>query len=218
MHPVEIQVTYDFICPWCWIGHRNLKAAIASVASEAAPEISYRPYELNPGMPVEGADRKAYRTAKFGSWARSQAMDAEVTMMGRRAGLDFHYDLIAVTPNTRRAHRLMAFARQSGDAAMAEVLFDAIFAAYFSRGEDIGQADVLVPLAVSAGFDAQAVRGYLLGTGGEAEVVAAQAQAQREGVRSVPTMRIGHAAIGGAQPPSIMEQALLSAANQRPVL
>ncbi|QOT77724.1 DsbA family oxidoreductase [Cupriavidus basilensis] len=208
MKPIDTQITYDFICPWCWIGHRNLKAAIGRMSTEAAPAISYVPYELNPDMPVEGADRKAYRTAKFGSWARSQAMDAEVAMMGRRAGLDFNYDLITVTPNTRLAHRLMAFAQQTGDAAMAEALFDAIFAAYFSRGEHIGLIDVLVPLAVSAGFDAQAVRDHLSGTDGEAQIVAAQAKALREGVRSVPTIRIGNAVIAGAQPPSIMEKAL----------
>ncbi|MGO4151777.1 DsbA family oxidoreductase [Cupriavidus sp. YAF13] len=208
MKPVDTQITYDFICPWCWIGHRNLKAAIERVPAEVAPAMSYVPYELNPDMPVEGADRKAYRTAKFGSWARSQAMDAEVAMMGRRAGLDFNYDLITVTPNTRLAHRLMAFAQQTGDAAMVEALFEAIFAAYFSRGEHIGLIDVLVPLAVSAGFDAQAVRHHLSGTDGEAEVVAAQAKALREGVRSVPSMRIGNTVIAGAQPPSIMEKAL----------
>ncbi|MDF3834688.1 DsbA family oxidoreductase [Cupriavidus basilensis] len=214
MKPVDIQITYDFICPWCWIGHRNLKAAIANMAPEAAPAISFLPYELNPGMPVEGADRKAYRTAKFGSWARSQAMDAEVAMVGRRAGLDFHYERISVTPNTRLAHRLMAFAQQTGDAAKADALFEAVFAAYFARGEHIGLIDVLVQLAVSAGFDAQAVRAYLSGTDGEAEVAAAEALAQREGVRSVPAIRIGRTAIGGAQPPSFLEQALGAAVGE----
>ena len=28
MNPLDIQVTYDFICPWCWIGHAHLKAAL----------------------------------------------------------------------------------------------------------------------------------------------------------------------------------------------
>lgn len=208
MHPVDIQITYDFICSWCWIGYRNLKTAIGRMSTEVAPAISYVPYELNPAMPLEGADRKAYRTAKCGSWARSQAMDVEVAMMGRRAGLDFNYDLITVTPNTRLAHQLMAFAQQTGGAAMVEALFDAIFAAYFSRGEHIGLIDVLVPLAVSAGFDAQAVQDHLSGTDGEAQVEVAQAKAQREGGRSVPTIRIGNAVIAGAQPPSIMGKAL----------
>jgi predicted DsbA family dithiol-disulfide isomerase len=36
--------------------------------------IIWRPFELNPDMPKAGLDRKAYRSAKFGSWERSQAL------------------------------------------------------------------------------------------------------------------------------------------------
>lgn len=211
MKPVEIQVTYDFICPWCWIGHQNLKLATQRMSSEVAPRISYSPYELNPDMPKAGVDRKAYRTAKFGSWSRSQSMDAEVALVGKRVGLAFNYDAVAMTPNTRLAHRLMAFAQRTGNATMVEGLFEAIFAAYFSRGENIGLIDVLAPLAASVGFDEQAVRDYLASGEGEAEVIAEEMRASLSGVRSVPTIRIGDAMIGGAQPPAVMEQALQAA-------
>lgn len=153
MRPVEIQITSDFICPWCWIGHAHLKAAIKEVnLTGTAATIKYLPYELNPTMPKDGANRKEYRSAKFGSWARSQAMDADVTLAGKRAGLEFNYEHIEVTPNTRLAHRLMFFAQGKGDAANTEMLFEAVFAAYFSSGQDIGSADVLAKLAEGVGF------------------------------------------------------------------
>ncbi|MCJ0764376.1 DsbA family oxidoreductase [Variovorax terrae] len=214
MKPIEIQLTYDFICPWCWIGHRHLQAALAQAPSDTAMAIRYLPYELNPDMPKDGADRKAYRSAKFGSWARSQAMDAQVALAGRRTGAEFHYDRVAVTPNTRLAHRLMFFAAGKGDAASTEALFESVFHAYFSEGQDIGQAELLAALASRAGFEAQEVRRFLATSAGEREVVAAERQAQLGGVRSVPTLRIGNTLISGAQPAAALADALRQAAAQ----
>lgn len=214
MKPVKIQITYDFICPWCWIGHQHLNAALEQAQLDAVPTIRYLPYELNPGMPKDGADRKAYRSAKFGSWARSQAMDADVALAGRRAGVEFHYDRVAVTPNTRLAHRLMFFAEGKGDASRTAALFKAVFHAYFSEGRNIAKADVLVALADTAGFDAEEIRNFLVTQAGEREVVAAELQAQADGIRSVPTLRIGGTPISGAQPPAVLVQALRRAAAQ----
>lgn len=218
MKPVEVLVTSDFICPWCWIGHRNLKDGIAKAGLSAdAVHVRFAPFELNPDMPREGRNRQTYRTRKFGSWARSQAMDAEVTMAGRRVGVEFNYDRVLVTPNTRLAHRLMFWAQSQGDAAKLEALPEAIFFAYFSQGRDIGTVDVLVEVAAAVGFDADAVRSFLKLNTGEREVVAKELQAQLDGVRSVPMIRIAGHAISGAQPPSVLAQALSSAAVEEPV-
>ncbi|MBV8036387.1 DsbA family oxidoreductase [Roseateles sp.] len=213
MKPVEIQVTYDFICPWCWIGHEHLKAALKKTALTTAPTIKYVPYELNPNMPKDGSNRKVYRSAKFGSWARSQAMDADVTVAGKRAGVEFNYDRVEMTPNTRLAHRMMFFAEGRGDARKTETLFEAVFFAYFSEGQDIGKADVLVALAAKAGFDAEEVRAFLASNAGEREVVAAELQAQVDGVRSVPTLRIAGTPISGAQPADVLAEVLRQAAT-----
>lgn len=218
MKPVEVVVTSDFICPWCWIGHRNLKDGIAKAGLAAdAVQVRFAPFELNPNMPREGQNRQTYRTRKFGSWARSQAMDAEVTMAGRRVGAEFNYDRVLVTPNTRLAHRLMFWAQSQGDAAKVEALPEAIFFAYFSLGRDIGTVDVLVEIAATIGFDADAVRAFLQLNAGEREVVAKELQAQIDGVHSVPMIRVAGQAISGAQPAAVLAQALSAAAVEEPV-
>ncbi len=218
MKPVEVVVTSDFICPWCWIGHRNLKDGIATAGLSADwVQVRFAPFELNPNMPREGQNRQTYRTRKFGSWARSQAMDAEVAMAGQRVGAVFNYDRVLVTPNTRLAHRLMFWAQSQGDAAKLEALPEAIFFAYFSQGRDIGTVDVLVEVAAAAGFDADAVRTFLKLNSGEREVVAKELQAQLDGVHSVPMIRIAGHAISGAQPANLLAQALSSAAVKEPV-
>lgn len=215
MNPVEIEITSDFICPWCWIGHEHLKAALKEANLPTAPVIKYIPYELNPTMPRDGADRKEYRSAKFGSWPRSQAMDADVTLAGKRAGVEFNYDRVQVTPNTRLAHRLMFFAQRKGDAAKAAALFESVFAAYFSEGQNVGTEEALLKLAVAAGFDTAEVSEFLASHEGEQEVVAAELQGQAEGIRAVPTMRIGGVQVSGAQPPGVLSQVLRSVAGEK---
>lgn len=218
MNPVEVEVVSDFICPWCWIGHRNLKDGIERAGLDAAAvQLRFAPYELNPQMPKEGLNRKEYRSRKFGSWARSQAMDADVAMAGQRVGAQFNYDRVEVTPNTRQAHRLMYWAQLQGDGAKSEALYEVIFSAYFSEGKDIGTVDVLVGLAAANGFNGDAVRAFLETNEGEREVVASEFRASVAGVQSVPTIRIAGVQVSGAQPSNVMAQALRAAAVAEPV-
>jgi len=212
MSALHIHVTADFVCPWCWIGYRHLKDAIVMAALEVPTHIHYLPFELNPDMPPEGMARRAYRTAKFGSWARSQMLDAEVVERGKSVGLCFYYERVAITPNTRLAHRLMAFAQAFGDASRIDTLFDSIFAAYFDAGQDIGKLDVLVRLAGKAGFDTDAVRDFLLSNAGDHDVIAAELSAMVAGVRAVPSIGIGDLTVHGAQAATVLRDALKTAA------
>jgi len=208
---IEISVNYDFICPWCWIGHLNLASGIRAANLPVPVSIQYVPFELNPTMPAHGMDRREYRTAKFGSWVRSQGMDAQVAATGLAAGAQFNYDKVGRTPNTRLAHQLMQYALSIGDAHKTEALYQSIFVAYFSEGHDIGLLSILVEIAVKNGFDAAAAEDYLTQDRGLAKVGEAQQLAQQQGIRSVPTVFIAGEAISGAQPPAVFSNALRSA-------
>ena len=104
-----IEVISDAICPWCWVAKRRLESAIKALAPDVKASVTWRPFELNPGMPKAGLDRCAYRSAKFGSWQRSQALDAQVAAAGRSDGRAFNHDKMERTPNTvgdrHSAHR-----------------------------------------------------------------------------------------------------------------
>ena len=211
MQAIEISVNYDFICPWCWIGHLNLASGIRAANLPVPVSIQYVPFELNPTMPAHGMDRREYRTAKFGSWVRSQGMDAQVAATGLAAGAQFNYDKVGRTPNTRLAHQLMQYALSIGDAHKTEALYQSIFVAYFSEGHDIGLLSILVEIAVKNGFDAAAAEDYLTQDRGLAKVGEAQQLAQQQGIRSVPTVFIAGEAISGAQPPAVFASALRAA-------
>jgi predicted DsbA family dithiol-disulfide isomerase len=206
MQPIDIKVTYDFICPWCWIGGEKLERAIHAASVEPAARLSFHPYQLNPGMPAAGMDRKAYRSAKFGSWARSVAMDAQVTAAGHDIGLTFDYPKVEKTPNTLAAHRLVWRAQQHGGDASA--LVKAIFKAYFQDGQDIGSPPVLAGIAAALGADYADTLHFLNSDEGTIEVLASEEATKAAGIHSVPSIEIDQHTISGAQPVEVFAQAL----------
>lgn len=204
--PLEITVTHDFICPWCLVGEVRLRRAIEALPDPLVVRVRYRAFELNPDMPPEGMDRRAYRTAKFGSWEHSQALDQKTVLATRSDGIAFDYERIERTPNTRRAHRLMVLAEREGH---AEELSHALFRSYFEQGRDIGDRDVLIAIAAEVGLGPdEAARFAGDGDEGLAEVLFAEQDARNLGVASVPTIEIGEAVVSGAQPMPVFAAAL----------
>lgn len=156
---VKLQIVSDVICPWCYIGKRSLDKALARVAENGLDvEVEWLPYQLNPNMPPEGMDRKAFRSVRFGSWENAQAMDARAVVAGRAVGAAFDYDAQTRTSSTLLAHSLSRLARDEGGWECQHRVVDALFVAYFAKGEDIGDHAVLERIAVEAGMAPQAVR------------------------------------------------------------
>lgn len=166
----------------------------------------WRAFELNPDMPREGVSRREYRTRKFGSWERSQALDACVEQAAAAEGLPIEFARMGRTPNTFNAHRLIWLAGQEGlqDAVVAR-----LFRAYFAEGLDVGDPLVLARIAVDAGLYAERVRRLFQREEGTAEVRREEEEARWIGIDSVPTFIVnGRYAIPGAQPPEILTSLL----------
>jgi predicted DsbA family dithiol-disulfide isomerase len=209
MDKLEIQITQDFICPWCWIGEQKLKDALVAKDATSKVRLIFMPYELNPDIVEEGMDRKQYRSTKFGSWSRSQRMDAHVAEAGQAEGLSFNYEVVTRTPNTLAAHRLVWMVQKGGGDATA--LVHAIFKAYFTEGRDIGDTNVLTEIAVSVGESEKAARCLFSSNEGVAEVRVMETVATATGVNSVPSVKVGFEVVSGAQPVQVFRDALRSA-------
>lgn len=184
---LSIEVISDVICPWCWVGKRRLGAALSRLAPEITATLTWRPFELNPTMPKEGVDRRVYRSAKFGSWERSRALDAQVARSARGDGLDFRHDRMTRTPNTFDAHRVVRLAGREGK---QDAVVEGLFSAYFHEGRDVGCSTVLVEVADAAGLDPVEVAAMLAGDEEVAEVSAELERAAELGTRSVPTVLV----------------------------
>jgi predicted DsbA family dithiol-disulfide isomerase len=126
---LHIDVISDVVCPWCFIGKRRLEKAIAILDRQQEVRVRWLPFQLNPQMSKEGTSRRAYRTKKFGSWERSQELDAKVVAVGKSEGINFAFDRIEGTPNTFDAHRLIWLADREG---VQDAVVEALFQAYFT--------------------------------------------------------------------------------------
>jgi predicted DsbA family dithiol-disulfide isomerase len=215
LRTLSIDIVSDVVCPWCYIGKRRLEAALAMFAARApdiAPALRWHPFELNPDLPPEGIPRRRYIETKFGA-GRSSAIHDGVRRAGEGAGLALDLDRIARQPNTRDAHRLIAWASAQSP-AVADRLVEALFRAFFVEGRFIGDREVLAALAADAGLDAGEARAFLQSGAGRAEVAAAEDEARALGVNGVPFFIFdGRLAVSGAQAPDLLVQALAEAAR-----
>lgn len=206
----RIDIISDAICPWCYIGKRQLEIALPLLAKDGlAFDVRWHPFQLNPDMPEQGVDRREYRTAKFGSWERSQQMDARITETAASLGLEFHMDRLTRTPNTVAAHRLIGIA---GELGVQDALVEALFEAYFCNGADIGDHQTLAEIGSKAGIDRDAILALLAGDEGKQQILAADQMARDAGVNGVPSFALqGHILFSGAVPGAEMASTFIRA-------
>ncbi|WP_366937223.1 DsbA family oxidoreductase [Elioraea sp.] len=201
---LAVDVVFDLVCPWCWIGVRRLTRTVAR-RPDLSVEITYRPFLLNPDMPARGMARAEYLQRKFGGEERARRLHAAIAEVGRSEGIGFRFDRIGRTPSTIEAHRLVRLAGGEGRAAP---LVDALFAAHFCEGRDIGDRGTLAAIWAETGLAGEPATHGPVGFGTDA-VHADNLRAHRLGINGVPCFVFGERhAIAGAQEPEVLERML----------
>ena len=194
---LNLSVVSDLICPWCFIAKRKIDQ-LKTHRPDVEFNVEWKPFQLNPTMPTQGMDRKQYRSAKFGSWERSQALDAHVHEAGEEIGIEFRHDLMQKTPNTSIGHKLIFIAGLEGK---QDEVVESLFRAYFCEGKDIGDVSVLVEIARGAGLASDKVALQLADTKISELVKAEEIKFQSYNLRSVPTFIVdGKILPSGVQP------------------
>jgi len=213
--PVRIEVWADLACPWCWIGeHRLLRAVRQRPGLEI--ELRWRPFILQPDLPLEGADWGDFIAAKFGGMDRARSAFEQVARAGAEEGLVFRFDRIRRAPHTAAAHRLIL---EGEGAGIGFEVADALFRAHFSEGMDLSDAETLRGVAIGAGLLPAAVDCVLDGCRWTDAVETSQVQARRLGIRGVPFFLFdGRYAISGAHPPDAILHAIDTAMRERVLL
>lgn len=194
---IRLDIFSDPVCPWCYIGNALLTRALAAHPDHEF-SIEWQPFQLNPGMPREGADRATYLEAKFGGKANAVQIYARVEAAAQDAGLTIDFAAMKRMPNTLDAHRLIHWAGLEG---RQSAMVSALFGAFFREGRDIGDAATLADLAGSAGMDAGVTARLLASDADRAEIAARDAHARQRGISAVPTYLIANQYVmAGAQP------------------
>ena len=155
--------------------------------SDPSVEVIWRAFELRPEpVPMIDPNSEYLRRA----WSDSVAPLAE------QLGVTMRFP--PVKPRTRLAHEASHWARRQG---RFDYYHQEIFRAFFERGEDIGDADILIALVVKLGLGPDTLRQALINHEFAASVLADEHEAARLGVSGVPAFIANRkAALSGVQP------------------
>ena len=211
---IQIDIFSDPICPWCYIGATYLERALAAWHAAQIAEgvqqgevaLRWHPFQLNPDMPPEGMDRRAYLEAKFGGQAGALKVYGEIARRAEDAGIPIDFAAIKRTPSTLDAHRLIHWAGLEG---RQTPLAEALFAAYFTQGRDIGDHATLADIAADLGMDRALVARLLDSDADMADIRASDAEAREMGMTGVPTFIVAKKyVLSGAQPTDMWQRLL----------
>ena len=205
--PLRIDFVSDVACPWCVVGLRSLKQALANIGDEVQAEIHFQPFELNPNMAPEGENTTEHVTKKYGSSPeRSAAARQAIKQAGENLGFTFNYSPDSRIWNTFDAHRLLHWAEQEG---RAHQLKEALFKSNFTDQRPTNDPAALIDAVREVGLDPTRATQILESGEFTDEVRAIEAFWQQRGIHAVPSIIFNqHWMLQGAQPPEQFERAI----------
>ena len=215
---MRIDIVFDTVCPWCFVGKRRFDRAL-KLRPNLKPEVRYRSFLLNPDLPPQGVDRREYLERKFGGRHQYDRIAEALAFTGKGEGINFALDKIKRTPNSANSHRLVRLAQTLGRQHEAVEL---LFTAFFERGLDLGNIEVLIRLGEELGIERHMAHAHLSGDNDLNAVYSENARMHRLGITGVPCYIFNEGrAIAGAQEPEILVRMLDMAVAQdadRPTL
>lgn len=210
---IQIEVVSDVVCPWCFIGKRRMEKAVDQLKDHYDFVIEYSPFELNPSMPAEGLNQKAYLTKKFGGEDQYDQITTYVTKTANQEGLSIDFAKQKVYPNTRDAHRIIWLAKQDGKQSVVK---EAFMKAYFEDGIDLSRKENLLVIAIRAGLQKEKVESLLASDEGLFEIELLERRNHQRGVTGVPFYIINHLyGLSGAQPSDVFVKVISEIVSER---
>jgi len=156
---LKLVITQDSICPWCYIGWKEILCAIQQAEDVGLPvkfDIEFRPFRLDPTLLDEPVDRDLRLLKKWGS-ERYANVRSIINKRGEEVDIKFTWR--GSMRRTGDCHRLLRYAhskssiRSSGSSNTIEArLASEIFKGFFELGEDIGDHENLAKYALSVGL------------------------------------------------------------------
>ena len=211
---IDVDIWSDFVCPFCYIGKRNLQLAVDQTDGLERGDVRLRwhAFELDPNAPQESEGTVADSVAKKYGVDQQQAIASQEQIARAAEAVELTFNWRTARPgNTFDAHRVFQLAEGDEQADRAD---EELKKAYFSDGKCLGDHEVLTDIAVNKiGLDREAVE-EVLNSDKYADVVRDEEnQAHQMGVNAVPHFVIGgKLALSGAQPPEMFAAALNRAA------
>ena len=208
---MHIEVIFDTICPWCYLGKRRLEGALY-LRPNISPNITWSSFLLNPNVPIGGIDYQDYLNARLGNEIRANQISSSIQKLGKSSGIEFCFDKLEKIPNTFDAHRLIRYASRLG---RGNEMVESLFKAYFIKGFDTGNRTVLFNLAEEIGINRSAISSYFYSDEDIEYIREQNVRAQNIGINGVPAFIFdGQISISGAQEPHVIGR-LIEVAEER---
>lgn len=94
---IKVCIVSDAICPFCYIGYRNLQRAIETYRERARADpdrypafefhLEFKPFLLDPTLGKQGVEKREKYAAKFGGRERMQVMEQMMKQKGEACGI-----------------------------------------------------------------------------------------------------------------------------------
>ena len=179
---ITIDIYSDTICPWCYIGLNKLNSVINSFPNKNFI-LTWRPFQLNLNMPLEGIERAEYLKQKFNNSESAKKMYKSIYEEGIKNNIYKKKKKITITPNSFASHKLLALAHKfEKQTEVAETLFYE----YFIEGVDIGNLNQLIRIAKQHSIFSDNTIEYLQSEEDKVNLLAEETHARTLGIKGVP--------------------------------
>lgn len=207
---ISIEIFSDVVCPWCFIGKRNLEAALSKfkMGGEKSEKIklNWRSFQLNPKLPAQGIARSEYTSTKFGGEERAAQVYERISDAATGVGLALNFEKILTQPNSSRMHALI-YAAES--VKKDHQLVESLFKAFFIDGVDLTQKDKVSSIAQSTGLERDLIDSVFDDDLFMDRVDEDIQQSSEIGIQGVPFFIINQKiGLSGAQPPEAIVEAV----------
>jgi predicted DsbA family dithiol-disulfide isomerase len=197
---VKLVVYSDMICPWCYVGQRELQNAIAQAKDlPLSFEVEYRPYQINASLNDDLAvDLNTYLNGKLGP-EKYAVIKKMLAVQGAKLGINFQWG--GKIAQTTRAHRMLLKAWQVGGMELQQKLLSVFFRIRFEESGNISDLATLQACAKEVGLmSAEKVQDFYDSDECLDEVKSMMEEARSHGVAGVPfTIIENRWAVSGGQ-------------------
>lgn len=204
---MKIEVWSDYVCPFCFIGKRQLEKALEAFAHQSFVMVEYKSYQLDPEAKyIPGKDfYEVFSEMKGISLSQAKTMNEQVKEQAKTAGLDYRFDTMKYA-NTFDAHRLAHYAHTK---SLGSEMTEQLLLAYFIESEVISDRRTLIKIAEKIGLDKEEAEEVLATERYKRQVNEDLEMAKQLGIQGVPFFVFNEKyALSGVQSPEVLSKVL----------
>lgn len=207
MKTLKIEMVHDVVCSWCPIGYANLQQALRNLNIEA--DIYFLPSELNPDIGPMGESIEKYFKRRF-QWSKATHTNyrSHLLAAAKQAGVCIDFSRRTHYYNSNKAHRLIHWSETyDKQQDMNQLLIDA----YFKRGLDISNTQVLLELATHLSLNQSLTEDALVSNEMNQQLLLKKKRVNQLAISSLPAFVFNeHTLVTGSNSVAFFEQKILN--------